>query len=50
MEHRVRVKICGVTNLEDAQLAVELGAWAVGMIFHDKNGNGHNRQAKVACR
>jgi phosphoribosylanthranilate isomerase len=29
-----RVKICGVTRLEDAQLAVELGAWAVGMVFH----------------
>jgi phosphoribosylanthranilate isomerase len=29
----VRVKICGVTRLEDAQLAAELGAWAVGMVF-----------------
>jgi phosphoribosylanthranilate isomerase len=29
-----RVKICGVTRLTDAELAVELGAWAVGMVFY----------------
>jgi phosphoribosylanthranilate isomerase len=28
------VKICGVTREEDAALAADLGAWAVGVIFH----------------
>ena len=29
-----RVKVCGVARIEDARLAAELGAWAVGMVFH----------------
>jgi len=34
-ERPPRVKICGITRLADAELAVELGAWALGMIFFD---------------
>jgi phosphoribosylanthranilate isomerase len=29
-----KIKFCGMTRVEDAELAVELGAWAVGMVFH----------------
>jgi phosphoribosylanthranilate isomerase len=30
-----RVKICGIATPEDARLAAELGAWAIGLIFHE---------------
>jgi phosphoribosylanthranilate isomerase len=31
----MHVKICGITRPEDAELAVSLGAWAIGLIFHE---------------
>jgi phosphoribosylanthranilate isomerase len=32
-----KVKICGLTRPDDAGLAVESGAWAIGMIFHPES-------------
>ena len=33
MSSALRIKICGITRDEDARLAADLGAWAVGFIF-----------------
>lgn len=32
-----RVKICGITRPEDARLAIDLGAWALGLMFYPES-------------
>lgn len=33
----MKIKICGITRLEDAICAIKSGAWAIGFIFYDKS-------------
>lgn len=44
----VRIKICGITNPEDAWLAANLGAQALGFIFYPRNARSINPEAARA--
>jgi phosphoribosylanthranilate isomerase len=33
----MRVKVCGITNIEDAETAAGLGAWAIGLNHHPES-------------
>jgi phosphoribosylanthranilate isomerase len=46
-----RIKFCGITRLEDAEQAVSLGAWAVGMILWpgSRRAVGLARAAEIAA-
>lgn len=45
-----RVKICGITNVEDARLAVQFGADAVGLIFAESKRKITPEQARDIVR
>jgi phosphoribosylanthranilate isomerase len=37
IDHVTKIKFCGITTLEDAELAISADAWAIGLIFWPKS-------------
>jgi len=50
MNHRTRVKICGITCLQDALQAASLGADAIGLVFHRQSPRGVGIEAAIEIR
>ena len=50
MPQRTRIKICGITRLEDALLACELGADAIGLVMTPSSPRGISIDAARAIR
>jgi phosphoribosylanthranilate isomerase (EC 5.3.1.24) len=42
MQNIPKIKICGITNLDDAEEAVRLGADSIGFVFYDKSKKRYN--------
>ena len=45
---QVRVKVCGLTQPDDALLAARLGAWALGMVFYEASPRRCSQAAALA--
>lgn len=50
MQRRTRVKICGITRPEDARLAAQLGADALGLVFYANSPRGLSLQQAQEIR
>ncbi|MEX2335462.1 MAG: N-(5'-phosphoribosyl)anthranilate isomerase, partial [Pseudohongiella sp.] len=50
MQRRTRIKICGITRPQDARLAAQLGADALGLVFYADSPRGLTLQQAQEIR